>query len=307
MKMGRKQKAKRSTIFATSSAPKDGNPEATIKTGLTGRQSTRRKRKPAPDRTESEAERRRFLLEHAYHFKEFQGILGQIKKLPGIEGVVSDGDLRWGLGQIVETHRRRYEGNYFEKVRQCVDEAKALSDRLRSMLEMLAGLDATHMQEWMQWLALFSSQRFTPTTRKRLGLDKIELMKVLEQIAILSSVMKLHWMSLMLATGVGLDEPQPRRGRPALPYTAPTGELAALWEELTNKPAVSPKGTAQGKDGTEEASQPSTQFIYLALKMIHSNVTVSNAMTSIKAVRSRAKVFQKMLKLVPTLPIEEDE
>ena len=57
-----------------------------------------------------------------------------------------------------------------------------------------------------------------------------------------------------------------------------------IWERYTKSPVVAPKGGAKGKKGAKEASQPSTEFVRLCLKMIDPKVTVANTHTSIKNV-----------------------
>ncbi len=59
-------------------------------------------------------------------------------------------------------------------------------------------------------------------------------------------------------------------------------QLIDAWEDLTGENAVTPKGTAPGKDREQQASQPSTEFIRLCLKMINPKIKLSEAMTSIK-------------------------
>jgi hypothetical protein len=71
--------------------------------------------------------------------------------------------------------------------------------------------------------------------------------------------------------------------RPALGDAPVAARNARVKWLCSGQPVVVPKGTAKGPGGEiEEPVQPSTQFIYLGLKMIDSEISVANAMTSIK-------------------------
>jgi hypothetical protein len=61
-----------------------------------------------------------------------------------------------------------------------------------------------------------------------------------------------------------------------------------LWERLTGAEIVTPKGVAIGKN-KPEATQPSTEFVRLGLKMIDPNITPANTMTLIKRVLAEKK------------------
>ena len=75
-----------------------------------------------------------------------------------------------------------------------------------------------------------------------------------------------------------------RKGRPPVPYVLAAYELIELWEALTGRKAVYPKGSAKGEDDECEAVQPSTEFIRLALKMIDPDVTNAQVITCLKHV-----------------------
>ena len=121
-------------------------------------------------------------------------------------------------------------------------------------------------------------------TANKLSLDRYSEMIGDFMRHVLEAQLTMHLFSKALH--ISTLEPFERRGqgRPRVQYIPATLDLIGLWEALTGRKAVYPKGSAKGKDSQHdyEAVQPSTEFIRLALKMIDPNVTVAQVITCLK-------------------------
>ncbi len=82
------------------------------------------------------------------------------------------------------------------------------------------------------------------------------------------------------------------RSRPPLPYFVPTVQFMDMWERHTQTKVVAPKGVATGKRNSEEATQPSTEFVRLGLKMIDPNISAANTMTLMKRALADRKTYK---------------
>ena len=73
------------------------------------------------------------------------------------------------------------------------------------------------------------------------------------------------------------------KGRPSSIYTPVAVMVGVLWETLTGKTIVTPKSRRADKVGIRpESPQTSTQFVWLALKMVDRNITLQQAETAIR-------------------------
>jgi hypothetical protein len=216
-----------------------------------------------------EERRKRFLLSHTYDLAtDFPDEYAQIKTLRWIAandsrpGILDD-DLRFAIGEVVYFYRHRYKHpRYFDRIKKSIAEAQAAAEGLEKVKQGLLLLDVEHIKALVVTLNAFRSLSGNK-------LEEVGYSEVFKKLNEASIWLQVCGAALEMATG--LTPQKPGRGRPFLPYQIPTLALMDVWEELTGQPAVVPKGTAPGKSSSsEEATQPSTQFIYLCLKMIDS-------------------------------------
>jgi hypothetical protein len=193
---------------------------------------------------------------------------------PALLLVYSQDAVAFRLGEIVYRYREReFNSEYVDRIRAGV----AAADQADTLIKALKGLDAGHVGTLM-----FVARKFRPTR----GDNFFDL---IDEAA--ESLSKLRRIGQILSFATG--EPIKAVGRPCIPYVLATCELASLWEELTLSAVVYPKGIAKGLRGEDEAVQPSTQFIHLALQMIAPSITVQNAITCLKHVFTMSSVYDK--------------
>jgi hypothetical protein len=234
---------------------------------------------------QEEERRKRFLLSNTYDLAtDFPDDYAQIKSLrwiaaDGSQSGIPEDDLRFAISEVVYYHRHRYKHpRYFDHIKKSIAEAESAAKSLEKVKHGLLLLDVRHIEALVVALDALCA----------LSGDKVEevgYLEIVKKVDEAATWLEVCAAALKMATG--LTPEKPGRGRPSLPYRMPTLELMNVWKDLTGKAVVVPKGTARDKTGTsEEATQPSTQFIYLCLKMIDPRVSLANAMTSIKKVHA---------------------
>jgi hypothetical protein len=232
----------------------------------------RRGARPSSGRGSSKAERPRPASVLVARFNRVVTLLETAN--PALLLLYSQDAVAFRLGEIVYRYREReFDSEYVDRIRAGV----AAADKSDTLIKALKGLDAGHVGTLM-----FVARKFRPTR----GDNFFDL---IDEAA--ESLSKLRRISQILSFATG--EPIKAEGRPCIPYVLATCELASLWEELTLSAVVYPKVIAKGLRGEDEAVQPSTQFIYLALKMIAPPITVQNAMTCLKHVFTMRSVYDK--------------
>jgi len=224
-----------------------------------------------------EAEDRAFLLRYACTIEtdlpeHYQSMLELVS---GDLSRFGEETFRLHLSEIVDLHRRRFahhEGNissYVANIKKGLGTISEATACLDSLLASFVRLDIDHME-----LVAFLLKRFAVSDFWT-SLPLVRLKELQVELGILK-------FAIMSATGV---EEKSSRGRPHVEYLFAAWELMDLWEAVTRLNVPSPKGRAKGKDGREEATQPSTAFVHLGLRMMDPNATLSKAMTSIARVR----------------------
>ena len=183
------------------------------------------------------------------------------------------------LGEIVDRYRQRHSSaEYVSHVREGMASARAAEDQTDKLIKCLKRLDAAHV-EMLMFVA------------HELGFSGTGFAEFLGQMARCRSILSLCGEVLTSATQAMIK--RPGQGRRRIPYVLAACELVNLWEELTYSRAPHPKGVAKGKDGDDEAVQPSTAFVDLGLGMIDPAITVSNTMTCLKQVFSIRSEYDK--------------
>jgi hypothetical protein len=234
---------------------------------------------------------RAFHLEHEYRFDdECSEQYHKIMELPGIEpgkfGApgVSDDDLRFGIGEIVYKHMRRYRSSafwrdrrhpkgsvpedYFDNLKKCMEDAERALPLLEEVIFGLLKLDGEH---WSELLSINAVMDLRVGTAPTVDGDHSTL---LNRLIDASNVLVATQGFMELAIGDAL--PSGKRGHPKVRYVVPTAELLVLWFRLTGQPPVT---TTKRVDNDFVA--PSTQFIKLCLTMIEPKISMTNVATSI--------------------------
>lgn len=166
---------------------------------------------------------------------------------------------------LIENYKKRAQDkHYASRVRSLV---MALSEAEKSTTEAakrlaLCGLDHEHVSDINLALA--------PNSDKHDPLIDIET-----DLQELSYSCKYLAMVLKSVTGIKAAK---NRGRPSLNYTSETRSLMQIYEEVTEKRVVFPKGA----DASGAAYQHSTEFIRRALSEIDPKIKTSSAITCIR-------------------------
>lgn len=164
--------------------------------------------------------------------------------------------------------RNRPRSEYRKQATELEDKVKELIDNLESVLQKIQNLDAHYNRRIVEFM---TKSQLADDVNYNLG----HVLKDLEKAQTVASYFRI---AIQMA---GYFEVKPRgRSRPPLLQFVPAVRMMDLWERLTGTAIVTPKGVAAGKN-IREATQPSTEFVRLALKMIDPEITVKNAMTLI--------------------------
>jgi hypothetical protein len=195
---------------------------------------------------------------------KFNRMIALLEKAnPALPFLHSQDVIAFRVGEIVYRHRDRILNSaYVDRIRKGV----AAAAEPDTLIKALKGLDAGHVGT-----LLFLAPKFTSF--------KKDNFKELLDVAV-ESASKLRQIGQVLSFATG--EPTKPAGRPRIPYVFAVSELASLWEELTLSAPVYPRGIAKGLRGEDEAVQPSTQFIHLALQIIDQSITPKNVMSCLK-------------------------
>ena len=217
------------------------------------------------------------LLEKVFRFtddhpEEYEAVRKLVAK--ATDNQFPEDELHYQLGVVVYSHRLDTRGNYLYRANSIIAKIDNLEITLLGLEHDLSQMDGIHASR---------ASKFFGANYPHLHLTPIR-----------ESLPPLRNSMIALREGVRAaieTEKRPSgRSRPQLPNLAPTAELADAWERLTGLPILAPKGTAPSRK-SKEATQPSTEFIRLGLKMIDPNTTIANTMTLIKRVRALAKKY----------------
>ena len=193
--------------------------------------------------------------------------------------VIAEGnDQLWSeLVEIVYGYgRERPRSEYRNEATLIEDKIKGLIDNLDSVVRMVEKLDPHYSRRMVDFM---SQMPLEADVNYNLG----DVLRDFEKAQVVASYFRL---AIHVAT---YFEARPSgRSRPPLPQFVPAVQLMDLWERLTEKKVVTPKGTAPGKS-KPEALQPSTEFVRLGLKMIDAKITVANTVTLIKRALAERK------------------
>jgi hypothetical protein len=212
---------------------------------------------------------------------EYGSLRALLERTFGSTRLADDRDFRCELGDIVYSYGQDHSREKYRKsADQLEDDIKDLIDKLSAALHALTKLDGVYKQrivDFMTQIPLFDEPNYNLGHVHR-DLDNAQLTLSFFRLA-------LHFARHFEARPEG-------RSRPPLPYFVPTVQFMDMWERYTHTKIVAPKGVAAGKRKSEEATQPSTEFVRLGLKMIDPNISAANTMTLIKRVLADRKKYK---------------
>jgi hypothetical protein len=207
--------------------------------------------------------------------------------------------LKLELEQIVIQYRRRYsDAHYFTRIEECVRFTNSAAANLANVVDRLGKLDGTHIETLWRAAHEIDSN----------GFSKADFMALLDQVKSMSQTLNLLAVALTVATGVAAGDKRDR-GRPANPYSEVARELIELWEFITAeqrpppynpdvlwiKPVPTAKKQVKKGESDTHASQESTEFCRLVLRMIDPNITLPQVRTVVNNARQDRKVWVEFL------------
>lgn len=166
---------------------------------------------------------------------------------------------------IVLFKKRANDKQYYTRVRRCITALENVSDPSEAAAALLSEskFDRDHASQINSILA----------STGELGTDLDQLQ---DKIRACSRSCEHLATIISLCTGVTAKAKQ---GRPKKLYVSETRDLMRVYEDVTRKPVVSPKGF---DTKTGEAYQPSTEFIRVCLKKIDAAIGTATAITCIR-------------------------
>lgn len=185
------------------------------------------------------------------------------------ESGVSDEAIRRELNNIVFQNQIRFESDYFDLMKEGLEEGAKAAKHLGRFIERFSVMDKEHFTS--VWAVL---GKLAP------DLAEQSYSQILGRVSDLQRVLLLVSVGIVKATGVTL-EPK-GKGRPPSKYIMPALELVQLWQRLTSTKVVNPRGSSKGLGSEQVCDKPSAEFVRLGLKMIDPAVNYANAATSIK-------------------------
>jgi len=209
--------------------------------------------------------------------EEYPAMRAIVSKVAPLVIAEENDQLRDELADFAYGYRRdRPRSEYRKQATQLEDKLKEVIDNLDSVLRMIENLDSHYNRRMVDFM---TKSPLDDDVNYNLG----HILRDLENAQTVASYFRfaLHFATHFEAKKSG-------RSRPSLPQFVPAVQLMDLWERLTGTEIVTPKGAAAGKN-KPEATQPSTEFVRLGLKMIDPKITVANTMTLIKRALAEKK------------------
>jgi len=206
---------------------------------------------------------------------EFNRVCKLMQDVTTDELLTNDEIIELNLSEIVYRHRNRHsrDRGYFQRIRDGVESAEIAADHIDKLVGVLMKLDDAQRDTFMFTVNKLSLGRFGEMLRD-----------FARPILEAQLMMQLFSKALQLSTLEPFE--LQGKGRPRVKYVLAAYDLVDLWETLTGRKAVYPKGSAEGEGGQNEAVQPSSEFIRLALEMIDPDITNAQAATCLKYVFS---------------------
>jgi hypothetical protein len=240
-----------------------------------------------PTSAEDKARYRDIALKHQYLFNEDDDLkknYEEVKKLVQKHNdAISDDELRFQLGEIVYTHRKRHSPGYNTSIDECVDNAKIAAQRVGRIWEDLAQLDHQYREIV---LALASGSISEDVVNMPLDSNERKA-----QLARLIAIAK-HITSALhqaMETGIRLIRDTPSTTKPKTPYALEAYKFSELWYSLTGERVPYPR-SVKGEISPREA----TEFVRLSIKMIDPKSTRAQADTGMRHARDYKKAYEEL-------------
>jgi hypothetical protein len=222
---------------------------------------------------------------------DLSGELAEISSLPPVAqwiAIHGQKEFETKLCSIVRAYRVRTSGDltqkelavdapveYSELIRECSNVAFDAAENLRTLIGLWSRLKEKHVHDILEVASPGAKKAFRSRDAVKSLLTRTRV--VAEALSV----------AIPFATG---EKPTPPgRGRRGKEYLLPTLELAALWHEISNgSELTTPRSPGKGPK-PRLASQQSTVFVTLGLKMINPSISEAQIRTAIKDVRELRK------------------
>ncbi len=216
---------------------------------------------------------------------EFPQGIEQICNLPPLRSkphLIDDFLLK--VGDIIYQSRRRLDSEHINRVLQSIRSSNAAAADIQKVTEGLAKLDI----EQLEAVLLIAGEVFPKPFFEKQDLEGF--FRLLDDFG---ALMLTLYAAIRLGTGIS-DKPR-GRGRPSSRYVLPALELIDAWESVTSerltddspvwflKRVPTPKRLETDvKDRKFDTKQPSTEFVWIALRMIDPKIKDAEVFTAIK-------------------------
>lgn len=210
--------------------------------------------------------------------EDFRALRAVIAKTLSTDELADDSDFRYDLGDIVYSYKSTESRKaYRQAAKNLMNSLEGIQTHLTAIEKSMSDLDSVYTRRIAEFMTAIPA---FPEPNYNIGHVSRDVEKA-------AQVLRFYQLALGYAT---YFEPIPKgRSRPPLHYFVPTLQFMEIWERYTGSDVVIPKGEAKGKRAASEATQPSTEFVRLCLKMIDPKITVANTHTSIKNVLNARK------------------
>jgi hypothetical protein len=224
--------------------------------------------------------------------EEYPAIRAIVSKVAPWAIAEENDKLRYELADFVYGYRRdQPRSEYRKQATELEDKVKELIDNLDSVLRMIENLDSQYNRRMVEFM---TKSPLEDDVNYNLG----HVLRDLENAQTVASYFR-----LAIHAATRFEAKPSGRSRPPLPQFVPAVQLMDLWERLTGTEVVTPKGVAAGKN-KPEATQPSTEFVRLGLKMIDPKITPANTMTLIKRALTEKKE-NRLTRLIDLIEMPE--
>jgi hypothetical protein len=216
---------------------------------------------------------------------EFPQEIEQICNLPPLRSkqrLIDDFLLK--VGDIIYQSQRRLDSEHINRVLQSIRSSNAAAADIQKVMEGLAKLDI----EQLETVLLIAGEVLPKPFFEKQDLEGF--FRLLDDFG---ALMLTLYAAIRLGTGIS-DEPR-GRGRPSSRYVLPALELIDAWESVTSerltddspvwflKRVPTPKRLETDvKDRKFDTKQPSTKFVWIALRMIDPKIKDAEVFTAVK-------------------------